>query len=56
MRKYAIYKGDDFLFEGTIYQCAKYLGVKMGSAYFYSMPTYHKRNKNGVKLFKIEED
>ena len=55
MKYYSIYKGDKFLFEGTIIQCANYLNIKISSAKFYTSPTYHKRNKKGIKIYRIEE-
>lgn len=55
---YALYKGDDILFVGTIKEIAKYLGVKERSVYFYKTPTYQKRNKgnNAYLLVKLEDE
>jgi hypothetical protein len=42
-REVAVYKGDELLCMGSISQCAKKLGVKVGTIYFYLMPSYRKR-------------
>jgi len=51
---YAIYDDDKFLFVGTIVECANYLEVSVKTAHYYHKPAYHKRNKNGIKIYKIE--
>lgn len=51
---YALYKGDDILTIGTIKELAKYLGVKEKTVYFYSTPTYRKRNKKGNNYIVIK--
>ena len=42
---YAVYKGDKFLFLGTIKECANYLNVTEKTIIFYSTPTYRNRSK-----------
>ena len=55
---YAIYKGDKFLYLGTIKQCAEYLGVKENTIKFYTMPTYKKRSQeeynNRLLVIKVD--
>ena len=46
MKIYAIYKGDDFLFEGNIKECSKYFKVKESTVGFWHSPANKKRNKN----------
>lgn len=53
---YAIYKGDDFLFMGTKKECSDYLNVKESTIFYYTTPTYKKRNKNGNSLVVIKVD
>ncbi len=43
---YAIYKGDEFIVQGTKEECAKFLGIKSVTIEFYSTPTWKKRNKD----------
>jgi len=60
MRKkniYAIYKGENFLFEGTTEECAEHFGVKKETIWWLSTPSNLKRNKNNrIIAIKIEED
>ncbi len=50
-KEYAIYKGDEFLFVGDIYQCSRYLNVKKETIRFMSYPAYKKRiNENSQRL------
>lgn len=54
--EYAVYKGDDFVTIGTVYEIAKELGVSVQTAKFYTYPAYKKRNKkNRIILDLIEE-
>jgi hypothetical protein len=39
----AIYKGDNLLASGTIRKCAKELGCKKQTLFWYLSPTYRKR-------------
>lgn len=56
---YAIYKGDDFLFMGTLKECADYLKVSKRTVSFYGTETYRNRGKGeyGDRLIviKVEE-
>lgn len=60
MRKkniYAIYKGEDFLFEGTAAECAEHFGFKKETIWWLSTPSNLKRNKNNrIIAIKIEEE
>ena len=49
MKHFAIYKGEEFLYEGTAKECAKYLNIKERTVYFISYPAYKKRIKNHKK-------
>ena len=56
-QEYALYKGDKYLFGGTIEELAKYLGVKPHTIRFYSTPCYLKRidnRKNRYEVIKVE--
>lgn len=58
MKEYAIYKGDDFLFTGTLSECSKFLGVKQETIYFYTMPVYKRRcrnSKNRIEIIVLED-
>ena len=46
MKEYALYKGDKYLFGGTIKELAKYLGVKEQTIRFYNSPCYLRRIKD----------
>lgn len=55
--EYALYKGDKYLFGGTIKELAKYLGVKEHTIRFYSTPCYLKRikdRKSSYEVIKVE--
>lgn len=54
---YAIYKGENFLFEGTAKECAEYFGIKEETVWWLSTPSNLKRNKNNrIIAIKIEEE
>ena len=44
-RIYALYKGDNYLTDGTKKELAEYLKVKIRTIEFYLSPTYAKRGK-----------
>ncbi|MGX4686333.1 hypothetical protein JNUCC83_05455 [Vagococcus sp. JNUCC 83] len=46
MVEYAIYKGDTFLFIGTVDECAERLNIKPTSVKFMTTPTGKKRFEN----------
>lgn len=43
MKIYALYKGEELLSTGTIYEIAKEMNVEVRTIRFYSTPTYKKR-------------
>ena len=45
MKEYAVYKGEECLAIGNIYQLAQKLNVKVKTIQFYTTPTYKKRCK-----------
>lgn len=45
MRIYALYKGEQYIIDGTKQELADYLGVKIRTIDFYLSPTYAKRGK-----------
>lgn len=44
-KEYAIYKGDEFLYLGTLKECAAYLEVSERTIKFYMSKAYQKRSK-----------
>lgn len=42
-KEYAIYKGEELLFMGTMRECAEFLGVKYETAIFYNCSAYKRR-------------
>lgn len=42
---YALYKGEKYICDGTLYQLANFLGVKERTIRFYMTPTYEKRGR-----------
>lgn len=42
---YALYKGDNYMMDGTKQELADYLKVKVRTIDFYMSPTYKRRNK-----------
>lgn len=42
---YALYKGENLIDTGTIYQLAKRQNVQIKTISFYQTPTYQKRNR-----------
>lgn len=46
---YALYKGDEFIVDGTIKEIAKELNVKPSTIEFYKTPTYKKRGAKDLK-------
>ena len=55
---YALYRGEEFITEGTIKEIAKHQGIKPKSVEFYARPAYKKRTKgkNGKRLILIEKN
>ena len=57
-KEYALYKGDTYLFGGTIKELAEYLKVKEHTIRFYTTPCYLKRidnRKDRYEVIKIED-
>ena len=54
---YALYKGDEYIAQGTIQELAKKLKLKKATISFYRSPAYKKRNHKGncKTLVRIEE-
>jgi len=48
-KEFAIYKGDNQIFVGTIEECMKYFGVKRRTIYFWASPANIKRADTGIK-------
>lgn len=52
---YALYKGEDFIVDGTIKQIAEELCIKPHTVWFYKTPAYKKRGaKNENKRNRLE--
>lgn len=48
-KEYAIYKGENQIFVGTIEECMKHFGVKRETIYFWACPTNKKRADTGIR-------
>ncbi|MEE3344286.1 MAG: hypothetical protein VZS44_09370 [Bacilli bacterium] len=59
MRKkkiYALYKGDEWITDGTKEELAEYLNVKIRTIDFYTTPVWRKRTKdNAYIVVKLED-
>ena len=56
---FAIYKGDEFLFVGTKYECAAYMGMRAEDIQYYSTPAMFKRNsakENAIIIIRLERN
>jgi hypothetical protein len=53
---YALYKGDEVIAIGTLKELGKLLNVSPRTIFFYSTPTYRKRNKGGNSYIVIRID
>lgn len=61
MDEYAMYKGEDLLYIGTLDELAKAHGVKRNTIYYYSMPAYQRKRANSkhgnfITVIKLEEE
>lgn len=57
MKIYAIYKGEENLFDGTARECAEHFGVKKETVWFWNSPINKNRDKQGrIIAIKVEED
>lgn len=55
--EFAVYKGEEFIFVGTIDEIVEHTGYKRSTIEFMTHPVAKKRNKgNGIALYRIEED
>ena len=52
---YALYKGNEFLFLGTVNEIAKQMNVSPGTIFYYQTPTAKKR-KSKLVLIKVDDD
>lgn len=52
-KQYALYKGDKYLFGGTIKELAKYLGVKERTITYYKTPEYLRRIKGRDNRYEV---
>lgn len=50
---YALYKGENFIKEGTFKEIAEYIGVTETTVYFYSTKSYLKRHKKTSNNYKV---
>lgn len=48
-KEYAIYKGENQIFVGTIEECMKHFGVKRETVYFWACPANKKRADTGIR-------
>ena len=53
MKEYALYKGDELLYIGTMYQLMEKYNIKENTFRFYMTPTYKKRLKDGDKKRRL---
>lgn len=57
MKVYAIYKGEENLFDGTARECAEHFNVKRDTVYFWNSPANKRKDKKRRKIaIIIEED
>lgn len=62
MREFALYKGEDCLSIGTLFQIAKFKNVKLETLYFLRTPAYKRRlekrknSKNAMILISLDDD
>lgn len=47
---YAMYRGDELLCTGTVYEIAEKMDISVSTVRFYSMPAYRKRIENRGKF------
>ncbi|KMY32021.1 hypothetical protein ACZ11_07575 [Lysinibacillus xylanilyticus] len=59
MNEYALYKGEQMVAVGTVYEIAEERGVKPKTIQFYGSGTYQRRSKskvnNRLQLVKLED-
>ena len=61
-REVAMYKGDTFLFAGTVGECAVFKNVKPETIRYYLTPSYErkmakrKRVRNPLRVIRLDEE
>ncbi|CAK1221953.1 hypothetical protein [Fructobacillus evanidus] len=57
-RIWALYKGDEFITSGTIYEIAEATGKRFDSLMFLTRPAYKKRKDfgNRLQIYEVDED
>jgi hypothetical protein len=53
-KEWAVYKGDEFQFFGTIKECAERLGMSESTVRFYSKPAHIKRSNPNTSIFLVD--
>lgn len=62
VKEYVVYKGESFVFIGTIQECAQHMSVLPETVRYYTTPAYQrklakrKRARNFITVTKLEED
>jgi len=62
MTEYAMYKGDEILYIGTLEEIAEKHGVRRETVYYYTTESYQrkiakrKKAENFIEVFRIEDD
>jgi len=49
LKVYALYKGEDIVADGTIYDIAEQTGISTKTLYFYRTPSWKKRTTGNAK-------
>ena len=49
LKVYALYKGEEFITEGTVYDISNETGTSVNTLRFYSTPAWRKRTKDNAK-------
>lgn len=58
----AVYKGDEFLFTGTIQECAEHFDVRQETIRYYLTPAYakklakRKRSRKAIQVIRIDDE
>ena len=56
-KEYVVYRGEEFVTVGTVYEIAEQLGIKVQTAKFYTYDSYKQRSDNHlITLDLLEED
>lgn len=54
-RWYTVYDGDDVIASGTARECARQLGVKVGTVHWYATSAARRRGHRTAVSFEMEE-